>query len=71
MCSTMNLIWKCSCPRMIFLFNWLAWDNNIVTPENLVAKRCNRLSTHTCVPSREAIELADHLFIRWPFVERI
>lgn len=69
-CPT-NLIWKSSCPKKISLFNWLAWDNNILTFENLATRRCNRLPNPTCLLCHAAVESVDHLFLWCPFAERI
>lgn len=38
-----------NCPRKINLFNWLAWDNKILTIENFSNRCCNKLPTTTCI----------------------
>lgn len=50
---------------MINIFNWLAWDNKILTLENLILRRCNLLRTATCVMCHAYIETNDHLLLLW------
>ena len=44
-CRTSLNIWKGLCPRKVKAFTWLAWDNKILTLENLTKRKCNRLPT--------------------------
>lgn len=48
-------------------FTWLAWDDKILTLKNLAKKKCNKLSTTTCVPCYGVIESTNHMFLHCPF----
>lgn len=62
LCQVAQFFWRNLCPKKITIFNWLAWNNKILTLTNLETRRCNRLPTATCVMCHSAIETADHLF---------
>lgn len=70
-CGITNSIWNSPCPKKIILFNWLVWDNSILTLSNLAARGCNKLPTATCVLCNADIETVDHLFLLCPFVVRL
>lgn len=60
-CRWSPIILKGSCPRKINLFNWLAWDNKILSLENLALRGCNLFQTSTCVMCHAGEELTNHL----------
>ncbi|XP_039129107.1 uncharacterized protein LOC120265301 [Dioscorea cayenensis subsp. rotundata] len=70
-CSISRFFWRNWCPKKISLFNWLAWQNKILTLENLARRRCNRLPTDTCVMCNAATETVDHLFIHYSFANKV
>ncbi|XP_039116779.1 uncharacterized protein LOC120252722, partial [Dioscorea cayenensis subsp. rotundata] len=41
-CLSSQLIWKGFCPRKVKAFTWLAWDNKILTLENLAKRRYHK-----------------------------
>lgn len=61
-CRWTPTILKSCCPKKVNLFNWLAWDNKILTLENLTLRRCNLLPTNTCVMCHAEAESSTHLF---------
>ncbi|XP_039133180.1 uncharacterized protein LOC120270217 [Dioscorea cayenensis subsp. rotundata] len=70
-CPVAKFFWHCACPRKINLFNWLAWKNKILSLDNLVLRKCNKLPTATCVMCHSDIETVDHLFLTCSFTRRI
>lgn len=60
-CRQSSIIWKGSCPRKINLFNWVAWDDKILSLENLALRRCNFFQTTTCVMCQADVETFNHL----------
>ncbi|XP_039114040.1 uncharacterized protein LOC120249550 [Dioscorea cayenensis subsp. rotundata] len=70
-CATTPVILKSICPKKINLFNWLAWDNKILTLDNLALRRCNLLHSTTCVLCNAAIETTDHLLLHCSFASHI
>lgn len=66
-----KVVWSKPCPKKINIFNWLAWNNKILTLDNLVNRRCNRLPTATCVLCRSTIESVDHLFVLCPVASQV
>lgn len=58
-------------PKKINLFNWLAWDNKILTLENLALCRCNLLQITTCVMCHAGTENVEYLLLYCPFAARI
>lgn len=48
-CNVVDFLWKSYCLEKINIFNWLVWKNKILSLENLELRRCNKLSTVTCV----------------------
>lgn len=71
LCATTNVIWKSICPKKVNLFNWLEWDNSLLTLNNFAMRRCNRLPTTTCALCHTDIQTTDHLLIQCPLAERI
>lgn len=69
--SQATIIPKGGCPKKINLFNWLAWDNKILTLVNLALLRCNLLPTPTCVMCHVDIETIDHLLLHCPIASHI
>lgn len=74
-CRTTWLIWNSPCLKKIILFNWLIWDNGILTLDNLTTKGCNKLSTATCVMCNTDIETVgslshyvDNLWESWHYL---
>ncbi|XP_039141329.1 uncharacterized protein LOC120278666 [Dioscorea cayenensis subsp. rotundata] len=65
-CRWTPSILKGGCPRKVNLFNWLAWDNKILTLQNLADRRCNVLHDITCVMCHAEVESADHLLTQSP-----
>lgn len=55
----------------IYTSNSLAWNNKILTLENLANRRCNKLLTTTCVNRHSATKSIYHLFILYPFVKHM
>lgn len=51
-------------PKKINLFNWLAWDDKILTLQNLANRRSNFLQDITCVMCHAEVESSDHLLIQ-------
>ncbi|XP_039134190.1 uncharacterized protein LOC120271576 [Dioscorea cayenensis subsp. rotundata] len=70
-CHKTNVILKGGCPKKINLFNWLAWDNKILTLDNLDSRKCNVLPTPTCVMCHAGMETAEHLLIHCPMASYI
>lgn len=70
-CPGSPIILKGDCPKKINLFNWLAWDNKILTLENLALRRCNFFHSTTCVMCHANVETADHLLIHCPMALHI
>ena len=50
-----------ACPLKIKIFNRLAWNNKILTIENLTKRGYNRIMTTTCIFCHEAKEAVDHI----------
>lgn len=70
-CQVMKNFWQGSCPRKINLFMWLAWKNRILTLDNLAIHKCNRLPTTTFAICNSNIEIVNHLFITYPYADRL
>ncbi|XP_039134949.1 uncharacterized protein LOC120272251 [Dioscorea cayenensis subsp. rotundata] len=70
-CPISRFFWRNWCPRKINLFNWLVWQNRILSLENLARRRCNRLPTATCVMCNGGIETVDHLFIHCSYANLV
>lgn len=70
-CEIAKFFWKNICPKKISIFNWLAWNNKILTMENLELRRCNRLPTTTCVMCHGDTESADHLFLKYTVAREV
>lgn len=70
-CSAARFFWKNMCPKKINLFNQMVWKDKILSLENLVKRRCNRLPTDTCVLCHSGTESVDHLFIKCPFAQQV
>lgn len=62
-CHKMHTILKGGYHKKISLFNWLAWENKILTLDNLALRRCNFLQISTCVMCYADIETSDHLLL--------
>lgn len=54
--------------RKVKAFTWLAWDNKILTLEDLAKRRCIKLPTAICILCFNDIESSHHLFIQRPFI---
>lgn len=70
-CPVSRFFWRDWCPKKVSLFNWLAWQNKILSLENLARRRCNRFPTDTCVLCHEGSESADHLFIHCSVAKQV
>ncbi|XP_039118577.1 uncharacterized protein LOC120254543 [Dioscorea cayenensis subsp. rotundata] len=65
-CPWTPVILKGSCPRKVNLINWLAWEDKILSLENLALRRCNLLPSTTCVMCHSNVESTNHLFLQCP-----
>lgn len=70
-CRWTPIILKGYCPKKVSMFNWLAWDDKILSLENLTRKRCNFVLTTTCVMCHAEVESANHLLIQCPVARHI
>ena len=66
LCRITLIILKCFCFQKISAFNWLVWDNKILTLDNLTVQGCNKLPIATCTLCHCAIETSNYLFIHCP-----
>lgn len=58
-------------PFKFKIFNWIIWDNKILTMENLSKCGCNRILTTTCMLYHEPEETVDHLLVNYQFATQI
>lgn len=70
-CPAAKFFWRRTCPRKLNLFNLLSWKNKVLSLENLVLRRCNRLPTATCVLCHSEIETVNHLFLNYNYTRRV
>ncbi|XP_039113709.1 uncharacterized protein LOC120249266 [Dioscorea cayenensis subsp. rotundata] len=70
-CRRTPSILKGGCTRKVNLFNWLTWDNKILTLQNLADRRCNVLHDITCVMCHAEVESADHLLTQCSMASQI
>lgn len=63
-CNVTLLIFRGPCPMKIKAFFWLAWDNKILTLDNLFARGYNKLPMTTCNLYSGDIEMVEHLFFK-------
>ncbi|XP_039120608.1 uncharacterized protein LOC120257033 [Dioscorea cayenensis subsp. rotundata] len=70
-CCWTPIILKSCCPKKVNLFNWLAWDDKILTLEKLALRRCNPFPTPTCVMCHADVESSQHLFTHCPVAVHI
>lgn len=62
--ASTNLILKILCPKKINLFNWLSWDNSILTLDKLAERSCNGLPTTTCILCYANTKSSNHLLLQ-------
>lgn len=66
------LFWKTEWSSKITLFCWLVCEDKILTLTNLAKKGCNfQSATGICVLCLKGSQIAEHLFLRCEFSQRI
>lgn len=70
-CDNGNTFWKGPCPLKVKVFLWLDLQNKILTQENLLRWRCNRIFTSTYVLCNADEERKTHLLLSFRYSEWI